>query len=111
MQQKVNKETQEKIQQLQILEQNLQSLLMQKQAFQYELNETENAISEVEKTSGDVYKMIGQVMIKTKQEEVSKQLGQKKDILDLRVKAIEKQESRMKEESEKIRTEVMEKIN
>ena len=44
---KINPEIQEKIQQLQMMEQNLQQILLQKQAFQFELNETENAGKEV----------------------------------------------------------------
>jgi len=108
--QKITKETQEKIQQLQIFEQNLQNLLLQKQAFQFELSETENALSEVGKTKDEVYKLIGQVMLKTSKSEIEKELNQKKDILSLRVNAIEKQESQLKEEAEKIRQEVIKKV-
>ena len=39
---------QEEIMQLQILEQNLQNILIQKQNFQIQLNETENALKELE---------------------------------------------------------------
>jgi prefoldin beta subunit len=108
--QKITKETQEKIQQLQIFEQNLQNLLIQKQAFQFELSETENALSEIGKTKDDVYKLIGQVMLKTSKPEIEKELNQKKDILSLRMKSIEKQEAQLKEESEKIRQEVIKKV-
>lgn len=108
--QKISQETQEKIQQLQIFEQNLQNLLLQKQAFQFELSETENALGEIKKTKDDVYKLIGQVMLKASKAEIEKDLSQKKDILSLRVKAIERQESQLKEESEKIKQEVMKKI-
>ena len=45
-----DKETQEKIQELQAFEHTFQNILMQKQAFQIELSETENALKEVEKT-------------------------------------------------------------
>lgn len=108
--QKLNQETQEKIQQLQIFEQNLQNLLLQKQAFQFELSETENALEEIKKTDEDIYKLIGQVMLKTSKSEIEKELNQKKDIISLRIKSIEKQESRLKEETEKIRQEVIKKI-
>jgi len=43
----LDKETQEKIQELQSYEQGLHSILIQKQAFQMELNETENALDEI----------------------------------------------------------------
>ena len=54
----------EKIQQMQFMEQNLQSILMQKQAFQMEISETTSALNEVEKSKDDVYKIVGQLMIK-----------------------------------------------
>lgn len=107
---KIDQETQEKIQQLQIFEQSLQNLLLQKQAFQIELSETENALKEVEKTKDDVYKLIGQVMIKASKQEIEKEFKQKKDILNLRVKSIDKQETQIRGELEKLREEVMKKI-
>jgi prefoldin beta subunit len=107
---KLTKETQEKIQELQLLEQNLQNLLMQKQAFQMELNEVENAYSEVAKTKDEVYKITGQVMLKANKEEVEKELKEKKDILNLRVKSIEKQENSFSEKLEKIREQVTKEI-
>jgi len=107
---KISKELQEKIQHLQILEQNLQNLLMQKQAFQFELNETENALAEVKKTQEDIFKMVGQILIKASKEEIEKELSQKKDILSLRAKSIEKQESQIRETAEKLREEVLKKI-
>jgi len=106
----MDKETQEKIQQLQMFEQNLQNILVQKQAFQFELSEAENALKEVEKTKDDIFKMTGQIMIKASKNEVEKDLKQKKDLLSLRVKALEKQESQFKEELEKLKEEVMKKI-
>jgi prefoldin beta subunit len=108
---KINKETQEKIQELQLIEQNLQSLLMQKQAFQMELNETDNALSEVEKTKEDVFKIIGQIMLKTDKSEVEKELKEKKDIISLRLKSLEKQENSLKQRLEKLREEVTSEIN
>ncbi len=107
---KISKELQEKIQHLQILEQNLQNLLMQKQAFQFELNETENALAEVNKTKEDIFKMVGQIILKASKEDIEKDLSQKKDILSLRTKSIEKQESQIREAAEKLREEVLKKI-
>ena len=107
----LDKETERKIQELQLFEQQLQNILMQKQAFQMELSETENALGEIKKTNSDVFKMIGQIMIKTSKEELEKSLKQKKELLSIRLKAVEKQESPLREQSEKIHKEVMKKIN
>ena len=106
----IDKETQEKIQELQGYEQNLQSLMMQKQAFQMELSETENAFIEIEKSKDDVYKLVGNIMIKANKEDIEKELKQKQDLLALRLKSIEKQETDLTKELEELRAEVMKKI-
>ena len=106
----IDKETEKKIQELQLLEQNLQNIVMQKQAFQMELNETENALEEVKKTTDDVYKLTGQIMIKSSKKEIEKGLTQKKDILSIRLSSIEKQEKVLTEQSEKLHSEVMKQL-
>jgi prefoldin beta subunit len=106
----LDKETQEKIQELQMLEQNFQGLLMQKQAFQMEINEIENALSEVSKSKSDIFKVVGQIMIKTDREKVEKEMNQKKDLLSLRLKSIDKQESGLSKNLEELKEEVMKKL-
>lgn len=106
----IDKETQEKIQELQMLEQNFQGLLMQKQAFQMEINEIENALSEVSKSKSDVFKVVGQIMVKTEKEKVEKDLNQKKDLLSLRLNSIDKQESQLSKNLEELKEEVMKKL-
>jgi len=107
---KLDKESQEKIQELQFLEQNLQSILLQNQAFQLELSETDSALSELEKTKEDIYKIVGNIMIKASKEETEKELKEKREILAIRLKSIEKQESSFREKSEKMREELMKEI-
>src|SRR3989344_3125528 len=99
----LDKETQEKIKELQICEQNYQTLLIQKQAFQMELNDTENALSEVSKSKDDVFKIIGNIMIKTDKEKTEKELERKKEILTLRLSSIEKQETELSSQIEEIK--------
>lgn len=106
----LDKETQNKIQELQTYEHSLHNLLMQKQAFQIELSETENALSEISSTNEDVFKVVGNIMIKTTKNIIEKDLKQKKDLLSLRLKSIEKQESELSKEMESIRDEVMKKL-
>ena len=65
----------QKIQELGMIEQNLQSILFQKQAFEMELDETLSAIREVEKTGEEVYKVIGQIMIKTEKSRIKNELS------------------------------------
>ena len=106
----MNKETEKKIQQLQLLEQNLQNILMQKQTFQMQLAENENALEELEKSKKDAYKIIGAIMISSDKDNLKKELKEQKDILDLRIKSLDKQEKSFKEKVEDIQKEVMKEI-
>ena len=53
------------IEEMQILEQKLQNLFLQKQSFQMELSETQTALKEIENSGDDIFKVVGQLMIKT----------------------------------------------
>lgn len=106
----MEKETENQIQELQALEQSLQSVLIQKQAFEMELSETENAAIELTKSKNDVYKIAGSLMLKASKEDILKELTQKKDLLSLRLKNLSSQEKKISEESEKLREKVLSKL-
>jgi len=107
----LDEETQQKIQQLQMMEQSFQQLLMQKNAFSMESNETDFIIKEVEKTQGEISRIIGnQVVIKSTKEAILEDMKKKKELIDTRMKAIDEQEKQFSEQIEKIREEVMKKI-
>lgn len=106
---KIDKDTEEKIKEMQIIEQNLQNLLLQKQAFQLELNETENASEAMEASKGDVYRIVGQVMLKSSKSDLGKDLEEKKHLLSLRIKSIEKQETELRASLERLRNFIIEK--
>jgi len=107
----LDEETQQKIQQLQMMEQSFQQLLMQKNAFSMEANETDLIIKEVEKTKGEVSRIIGnQVVIKTTKEEILEDMKKKKELIGTRMKTIDEQEKQFSEQIESIRNEVMKKI-
>src|SRR3972149_6481387 len=75
-----------KIQEIQMMEQNLQNLLLQKQAFQMELSETLAAKKEIDNAGEEVFKIIGQLMVKTDKEKVKSELANKEKLLGIRVK-------------------------
>ena len=103
-------ETQKKIQGLQMLEQGYQNIVFQKQSFQVEVNETNTALSEVEKSKSDVFRVLGQVMVKADKNSLKKELKEKSDLLNLRMKTVERQELQMREEIERLRSEIMDKV-
>ena len=71
---------------------------MQKQRFQTELLETENALKELTKAK-EAYKIVGNIMVSSTKEDLKKELEEKKKITDLRIKNLEKEESKLKEKT------------
>ena len=98
---------QSKVQEMQVLEQNLQNLFMQKQSFQIEFSETQSALKEIENSGDEIFKMIGQLMIKSDKSKVKEELSNKEKFLDIRINSIEKQESSLVEKLEKLREEII----
>ncbi len=98
---------QQKIQEMQGKEQQLQRFSMQKQTFQAEAKEANSALEEVKDSEEDeLYKIAGQVMIKSKKEDLVKELEEKKKTMDLRVNSIEKQEKKIKESLDSLKGDV-----
>jgi prefoldin beta subunit len=105
----MTKETQEKIGQLQMIEQNLQNLLAQRQQFQAQMVEIESALRELE-TSKTAYKIVGNIMVSSDKESLQKDLKEKKEMAEIRIRTLEKQEKQLKEKAQKIQQEVLGKI-
>ena len=103
---KIDTETEKKIQDLQLLEQNLQHFLIEKQSIQIELNEVSNALEELQKTKDEVYRILSNIMIKSDKESLFKELQDKKKILELRISLIEKQERLVEEKAIILRKEL-----
>jgi prefoldin beta subunit len=91
------------IQEIQFLEQGLQNILFQKQAFQMELSETQDALKELENSKDEVFKIIGQIMIKSEKSKMKEEMLNKIKIFELRIKNLEKQEVSLSERLEKTR--------
>ncbi|MBW3002694.1 prefoldin subunit beta [Candidatus Woesearchaeota archaeon] len=100
---------QENIGRLQMIEQQVQTMAMQKQQFQSQLFEVENALKEL-KTSKTAYKIVGNIMVLSDKEKLEKDLKQKKEIIDLRITNIDKEEKKLKEKAKKLQEELLSKL-
>jgi prefoldin beta subunit len=108
----LDQETQQKIQQLQMMEQSFQQLAMQKNAFNMEASETEHVINEVEKAEGEVMRIVsGQVVIKSTKEKILEEMKKKQELIVSRMKQMEEQEQEFSKNVESLREEIMKKIN
>ena len=106
----MDKETEKKIQQFQLIEQSLDSLLVQRQNIEVQLVENENAIKELKKSDKTPYKIIGTIMISSEKEDLIGELNESKEIFSLRLKTIERQEKNLKDKAEELQKELVEKL-
>ena len=105
----VSRETEQKIGQLQMFEQSLQSFLGQKQQFQVQLVEVESALNELNNTD-KAFKIVGNIMVEADKNELKADLQSRKEMLELRIKTMEKQESQVREKASKLQSEILKKI-
>jgi len=90
---------QEQLVKLQQSQQNLQSIMTQKQHLEMEKAETEKALEELKKVAENdtVFKHAGTVLIKSTKKELIDELEEKQEMAKTRVTVLEKQETRVKE--------------
>lgn len=107
----LDEETQIKIREVQIKDQEFQQLILQKRNFKYELDEVDYALKELDKSEGEVSKIVaGAIIIKTDKETLTKELNRKKELIELRLKSINSEEKELSKEVELLRDEVMKKL-
>lgn len=107
---KDQKEMEEKISQLQLIEQNLQNYLIQRQALQAQKSEIDNAIAEIKKTKDKVYKITGPIMVSVDKDALEKDLNSTKEVIDIKIKNFGRQEAKLKEKAEELQKEVLKNI-
>ncbi len=109
MTEEIQKETEQKISHLQLLEQSLQNFLVQKQQFQAQFMEISSALEEL-KTANEAYKIVGNIMVKATKDDLEKDLNRKKEMIELRIKTLEKQEAQIREKASKMQSEVVKEL-
>jgi prefoldin beta subunit len=98
----------EQVARLQQLQQNLQAIMMQKQQVELEVVETDRALEEIRKTGIEdvVYKSAGPLLIKSKKDDVIKELEEKKELSNTRVMVLTKQETRVKDNLKEVENKI-----
>lgn len=90
------------------LQQTLSVILAEKQRLEMELLEVKDALEELQKLSDDavVYKAVGPVLVKTDRQKVVEELTERRDLAETRLKLLEKQEQRTREQLENLQKEL-----
>ena len=88
----------EQLERYEQLQQNLQSVLVQKQQVDLEIIEISKALEELNKSADDVkvYKSAGTVMVSSNKADVVKNLTESKDLSNTKITVLNKQEERLK---------------
>ena len=89
---------QEQIGKMQQSQQNLQSILMQKQQVEMENVESDRALEELKKASDEdqVFKYAGSILIKSNKKSLIDELEEKKELSKTKTTVLAKQEERLK---------------
>ena len=99
----------QKIQQLQSMQQNLQNITLQKQQVESQLVELQSALQEIS-TTEQAYKIVGKIMVASSKEQLQKDLQDQKEVADVRLKSLLKQEESFKHSMEELQQEVVKEL-
>lgn len=104
----ISPKVQNQIQQLQQVQQQLQTVLAQKAQYEIELRETRRADEELADLPEDttVFQSVGTVMMQQPKADVVASLKEKTETLELRVKQLERQEQMLQGRFETLQTQV-----
>lgn len=104
---------QEQVGRLQQLQQNLQSIMAQKQHLEAEQLETERALETLKKTGDNdaVYKAAGSILVKSTKPILVSELEEKKELANTRITVLTKQETRLKENLKESETKIREMLH
>jgi prefoldin beta subunit len=103
---------QEQLVRLQQLQQTLQTVATQKQQLELELNETDKALSELDKSTDEtpVYKSVGSILVKANRQTLMGELKERKELLTTRVTVLGKQEERTRERLKELQEKLQERL-
>jgi len=105
-------QVQEELARLQQLQQTLQAVVAQKQQLEIEMTETDRALAELEKVTGEnpVYKSVGSILVRADKDGLLTELKEKKELLNTRVTVLGRQEERTRERIKDIQAKLQERL-
>lgn len=92
-------QVQNMVAQLQQLQQQLQAVVTQRVQIEALLRDAEQALEELNKLEDDatVFKAVGSILVKESKENVVKELTEKKETYEIRIKTLQRQEEKLRE--------------
>lgn len=94
----MTKQNEEVMIQYQQTQQQLQTIMMQKEQYRMQLTEVEKALEDLKKTkSEEIFKVSGTILIKSDKKTVMSDLEEQKETFDVRMKTYDKQENMLRD--------------
>ncbi|MBI3413424.1 MAG: prefoldin subunit beta [Candidatus Aenigmarchaeota archaeon] len=108
----VSEEVRGMIMQFQAYQQQSQMILGHKDATKAQLMEINRTLEELEKAGeSEIYKSVGPILIKTTKESVKKDLAEKKEMLEIRLKSMDTEEKKTKEKIRDLQEKIQSSLN
>jgi len=104
--QKIPDDMKNKLAQFQTLQQQLQIVAMQKQQLIMDKSESEEAEKELLASTGDVYKSVGPILLKSDKISLKKELKEEITSADGRISLLEKQEQKLALKAQELQKEL-----
>ena len=98
----------EKINKLNMLEQNLRQFMQQKQNFQAQILELDSALGELD--DKETYKLVGNILVKKDAKKLKEEMEKEKASTSENLKNLEEQEEKVRTKAESLRKELMEEM-
>ena len=99
-----NDQSHQLMNQAQLYQQQIHGILMQKENLNLQMTEINNALDELTKSKEkDIYKISGPLLIKSAREDVKKDLEEKKELISLKLKTLDKSEQKIKGKIDELR--------
>ena len=99
-------ELQKKLAEFQDLQRQLQMVSGQKQQLVMQVEEIKMAEAELVKSDKTVYRYVGPLLIETTKTDASADLTEKRELFEMRVSVLEKQETKMRPKYDELRNEL-----
>ncbi len=100
---------QQKIEQAQRLQSELETIVTQRYQLEVSLKEVEKSLEELENLSEDapIYKSVGSILVQVEsRDKIKKELEEKKETLELRIKTVTKQQELLEKKLKEIQDEL-----
>jgi len=106
----VSEQAQQLLGQAQMYQQQMQNVVVQKETLKMQQQEIEIALGELAKAAGPVYRISGPILIKAAPADIEKDLKEKQELITIRLKTLEKGETKIKEKIEEIRSRITQNV-